>query len=68
MFTSNVPLISTFSSSPNSYPPELLIPVSLAGGYGTESHGHLVGQVHRHEPTAPPEEQQAIPEAAPKAA
>jgi Amt family ammonium transporter len=32
--------------------PEFYIPVP--GGYGTESHGHLLGHVHRH-PAAQPE-------------
>ena len=32
--------------------PEFYIPVP--GGYGTESHGHLVGHAHRHEPAAEP--------------
>ena len=32
--------------------PEFYIPVP--GGYGTESHGHLVGHAHRHEPAVEP--------------
>jgi hypothetical protein len=30
--------------------PEFYIPVP--GGYGTESHSHLLGHAHRHEPAA----------------
>jgi ammonium transporter, Amt family len=41
--------------------PEFYIPVP--GGYGTESHGHLLGHGHRHEP-----EPIVIPEAEPEAA
>jgi ammonium transporter, Amt family len=41
--------------------PEFYIPVP--GGYGTESHGHLVGHGHRHQP-----EPVVIPEAEPEAA
>jgi hypothetical protein len=39
--------------------PEFYIPVP--GGYGTDSHGHLLGNGHRHEsvPEPIPEEQAA---------
>jgi hypothetical protein len=39
--------------------PEFYIPVP--GGYGTESHGHLLGQAHQHRPQVPP---QSVEEAA----
>jgi Amt family ammonium transporter len=41
--------------------PEFYIPVP--GGYGTESHSHLLGHGHRHRPE-PPQESEPIPEAA----
>ncbi len=41
--------------------PEFYIPVP--GGYGTESHGHLLGHGHRHQP-----EPVVVPEAEPEAA
>jgi Amt family ammonium transporter len=41
--------------------PEFYIPVP--GGYGTESHNHLLGNGHRHEPAAEP-----LPETQPEAA
>jgi len=41
--------------------PEFYIPVP--GGYGTESHSHLIDHGHRHEPDRAP-----VPEAQPEAA
>jgi Amt family ammonium transporter len=39
--------------------PEFYIPVP--GGYGTESHGHMLGNGHGHSPSAPPEQPKPEP-------
>jgi hypothetical protein len=33
---------------------EVVNPCFFLGGYGTESHGHLIGHAHRPEPTPLP--------------
>jgi ammonium transporter, Amt family len=42
--------------------PEFYIPVP--GGYGTESHGHLLGNGHRHEPARTAVEPEVVPRTA----